>query len=633
MGMNLTSNAQWVLERRFLRRDTEGKLCETVEELFRRVAHAIAQSEAHYKGDLALEEVEQKFFDMMVTLEFLPNSPTLRNAGTPLGQLSGCFVLPIEDSMESIYSTLRDAALIQKSGGGTGFSFSRLRPRNDDVASTRGISSGPVSFMRLYNYSTEINRLGGARAGANMAVLRFDHPDIMEFVTSKANDESLNNFNISVAVTDDFMERLRKDDSFELVNPRTGKPQGSMHARELFEKVTELAWATGDPGLIYLDRINRDNPTSHKGMIEATNPCGEQPLLPYESCNLGSINLALLVDKGRFELERFQETIRWAVRFLDDVIDANQYPLEKTAEITHGNRKIGLGLMGFADVLIKMGIAYDSMDARKFGEYVMSTLEREARQASCELAEQRGVFPNFKGSRYDVPGGERLRNAAVTTIAPTGTLSLIADCSSGIEPLFALSYFRNILGEERVIEVHPGFAAVARGRGFFSDDLMEDLAKHGSISELGSDGAQAFMIPEDVKRIFKTAYDISPSDHVRMQATFQQFSDSAVSKTVNLRASATVGDVAEVYHLAHEMGCKGVTIFRDTSKRHQVLRKPAVQFELKSITQRETTVISGIGETERAELAKEICAECGGPIEHSSGCLHCRVCGYTVCQV
>ncbi|MBZ5551350.1 MAG: adenosylcobalamin-dependent ribonucleoside-diphosphate reductase [Acidobacteriia bacterium] len=633
MGMNLTSNAQMVFEKRYLRRDPEGKVCETVEELFRRVAQAVSQSEAHYKGALSLEEVEQKFFDMMATLEFLPNSPTLRNAGTPLGQLSGCFVLPIEDSMESIYSTLRDAALIQKSGGGTGFSFSRLRPRNDDVASTRGISSGPVSFMRLYNYSTEINRLGGARAGANMAVLRYDHPDIMEFVTSKSNDESLNNFNLSVAVTDDFMDRLKKDDSFELVNPRTGKPQGSMHARELFEKVTELAWATGDPGLVFLDRINRDNPTAHKGAIEATNPCGEQPLLPYESCNLGSINLAAHMMDGRFDLEKFQETVRWAVRFLDDVIEANQYPLEKTAEITHGNRKIGLGLMGFADVLIQMGIAYDSMDARKFGEHVMSTLQREAREASCELAEQRGVFPNFRGSRYDVAGGERLRNATVTTIAPTGTLSLIADCSSGIEPLFALSYFRNILGEERAVEIHPAFAAVARDRGFFSERLMEALAEQGSIADLGNDGRHAFAIPEDVKKIFKTAHDIAPSDHVRMQATFQQFTDSAVSKTVNLRASASVEDVAEVYRLAHEMGCKGITIFRDTSKRHQVLRKPAVQFELKSITQREATVISGWGETERAELANEICGECGGPIEHSSGCLHCRVCGYTVCQV
>jgi ribonucleoside-diphosphate reductase alpha chain len=630
--MNLTSNAQMVLEKRFLKRDSEGNLSESAEEMFRRVAHAVAQSELRYTGDLSREEVEQKFFDMMVSLEFLPNSPTLRNAGTPLGQLSGCFVLPIEDSMESIYSTLRDAALIQKSGGGTGFSFSRLRPRNDDVASTRGISSGPVSFMRLYNYATEINRLGGARAGANMAVLRFDHPDIMEFVTSKGEDESLNNFNISVAVTDDFMERMKKDDSFDLINPRTGKPQGSMHARQLFEKVTELAWATGDPGLIFLDRINHDNPTAHMGMIEATNPCGEQPLLPYESCNLGSINLARLVDQGRFELERFQETIRWAVRFLDDVIDANQYPLEKITEVTRGNRKIGLGLMGFADVLIKMGVAYDSADGRKFGEYIMSTLGREAREASCDLAEQRGVFPNFKGSRYDVPGGERLRNAAVTTIAPTGTLSLIADCSSGIEPLFALSYFRNILGEERAVETHPSFASLARARGFYSESLMEALAEHGSIMELG-DGAGAMMIPEDVKKIFKTAHDISPSDHVRMQATFQQFTDSAVSKTVNLRAGATVEDVAGVYQLAHEMGCKGITIFRDSSKRHQVLRKSAVQFELKSITQRETTVIPLFGESERAEFAKEICSECGGPIEHSSGCLHCRVCGYTVCQV
>jgi ribonucleoside-diphosphate reductase alpha chain len=630
--MNLTSNARLVLEKRFLLRDPQGKILETVEDLFRRVAHAITEPEANYKNGLSSAEVEVKFFEMMSKLEFLPNSPTLRNAGTPLGQLSGCFVLPIEDSMESIYSTLRDAALIQKSGGGTGFSFSRLRPRNDDVASTAGISSGPVSFMRLYNYSTEINRLGGARTGANMAVMRYDHPDILEFISAKSDDASLNNFNISVAVTDEFFERFRQGGSFEMINPRTRKPQGSLHARQLFDRITELAWATGDPGLIFLDRINRDNPTPLRGEIEATNPCGEQPLLPYESCNLGSINLTAMLRAGNFDLEKFQETVRWAVRFLDNVIDANQYPLEQTAEITRSNRKIGLGVMGFADALIDMGIAYDSLDARKFGELLMSALQREAHEASCDLAEQRGAFPSFKGSRFDAPGGERLRNATVTTIAPTGTLSLIADCSSGIEPLFALSYFRNILGEDRVVEVSPRFEAAAHARGFFSESLMEALAEHGSIADLPESTARD-LIPEDVKRIFKTAHDIAPADHVRMQAAFQQFTDSAVSKTVNLKFDATVEDVAQAYLLAHELGCKGITIFRDASKRQQVLRKPAVQFELKPITQRESTVISAATDAERAAWSETICIECGGPIEHSSGCVVCRVCGYTVCHI
>ncbi len=630
--MNFTPNAHLVLEKRFLLRDGEGKVCESVDQMFRRVAHAIAQPEANYGADLSMAEVEEEFYQMMSNLEFLPNSPTLRNAGTPLGQLSGCFVLPIEDSMESIYTTLRDAALIQKSGGGTGFSFSRLRPRSDDVQSTRGISSGPVSFMRLYNYSTEINRQGGARAGANMAVMRFDHPDIMEFIRAKAEESSLNNFNISVAVTDEFMLRLQNDDSFELINPRTHKPQASMHARELFDQITELAWQTGDPGLIFLDRINRDNPTPQLGAIESTNPCGEQPLLPYESCNLGSINLVNMMSDGRPDLEKLKETVRWAVRFLDNVIDANQYPLQKTAEITRGNRKIGLGVMGLADALLDMGIPYDSMEARKFGGYLMSTLQLEAHEASCELAARRGVFPSYKGSRYDTPGGARLRNATVTTIAPTGTLSLVANCSSGIEPLFALSYFRTLLGEDRVVELNSRFEAASHARGFYSEDLMEALAEHGSIEDL-PDESMREAIPPDIRRVFKTAHDVSPGDHVRMQATFQQYTDSAVSKTVNLRASAMVQDVADAYRLAHELGCKGISVFRDTSKRHQVLRKPAVQLEMKPITERDSKLIHAVSESEQSQLSQLICPDCRGPIEHSSGCLHCHVCGYTVCHI
>lgn len=631
--MNLTSNAQWVLERRFLRRNAEGKVCESAEEMFQRVARAVAEVEANYPGKISIPNIEQKFFQTMSSLEFLPNSPTLKNAGTDLGQLSGCFVLPLDDSMESIYTTLHDAALIQKSGGGTGFSFSRLRPRNDRVLSTQGVSSGPLSFMRLYDYSTEINRQGGARAGANMAIMRFDHPDILEFINSKSEESSLKNFNISVAVSDDFMDRLSRDESFEFINPRTGRAQGALRARTLFEKITELAWKTGDPGLIFIDRINRDNPTPQLGPIEATNPCGEQPLLPYESCNLGSINLVSMMNNGKFDQEKFQGCIRWAVRFLDDVIDANQFPLGKTAAMTRGNRKIGLGLMGLADVLIEMGIPYDSLEARRFGELVMSTLQREAHQASSELAEQRGVFPNFRGSRYDAPDGEHLRNATVTTIAPTGTLSLIAGCSSGIEPIFALSYYRTILGEERVVEVHPRFESYSREHGFYSEVMMHALAESGSLADLARRPRQEFKIPEEAKKIFKTAHDISHTDHIRMQATFQQYTDSAVSKTVNLRADATAEEVAESYRLAHQLGCKGITIFRDTSKRQQILRKPAIQLEMKPITQRETAVFDLASVTTEAELMKEICPECSGPIEHASGCLHCRVCGYTVCHL
>lgn len=631
--MNLTSNARLILEKRFLLRDKEGRLQESPEGMIRRVAHAVAEPEANYRSARLIGDVEEKFLGLIESSEFLPNSPTLRNAGTALGQLSGCFVLPLEDSMESIYSTLREAALIQKSGGGTGFSFSRLRPRNDVVNSTHGTSSGPVSFMRLYNYSTEINRLGGARAGANMAILRYDHPDILEFITAKADNDSLNHFNISVAVTDEFMDWVRKDESFDLKNPRTRQPQGSLRARVLFERIAELAWTTGDPGLVFLDRINRDNPTPHLGLIEATNPCGEQPLLPYESCNLGSINLAAMMRDGQFDFDKFQGIIGWAVRFLDNVIDANRYPLDAIAEVTRGNRKIGLGIMGLADVLIEMGLPYDCLEARRFADRVASTLQLQAHRASCELAEERGVFPHFKGSKFDVPGGEQLRNAAVTTVAPTGTLSLIANCSSGIEPLFALSYFRNILGEDRAVERHPRFEDYARRQGFHSEGLMEALAECGSLSDLNRSSGYAAQIPEEAKRIFKTAHEVPFPEHLRMQATFQAHTDSAVSKTINLRAGATIEDVVEAYRLAHELGCKGITIFRDSSKRQQILRKPAVQLEMKSITQRASTIVPPSEKTLQQELARTICPDCHGPIDHASGCLVCRVCGYTVCQI
>lgn len=574
--MNITENARTVLEKRYLIRDAQGKALETVPQLFQRVASAIAQADRNYDPQADVEKTAQEFYDTMTDLRFLPNSPTLMNAGRELGQLSACFVLPVGDSMEEIFEAVKQAALIHKSGGGTGFSFSRLRPRGSVVNSTGGVASGPISFMKVFNTATEAVKQGGTRRGANMGILQVDHPDILDFISCKSDNNEINNFNISVAITEGFMQAVLAGEDYPLIDPRTKQEVGRLNAREVYDKIVDAAWRNGEPGIVFIDRLNRDNVVPSQGRIESTNPCGEQPLLPYESCNLGSINLAQMVKgekKKEIDWDKLGRTVDTAVHFLDNVIDVNKYPIPEIDRVTKLTRKVGLGVMAFADLLMLLGVPYNSQEGVEIGQQIMGFIQRRAKEQSRRLAETRGAFPLFGESIYkdETP----IRNATVTTIAPTGTLSIIAGVSGGVEPVFAFAFIRNVMDGDELIEVNPLLRRRLEERGLYSDELMKKVIAQGSLQHIEE-------IPQDIKDVFVCAHDVSPQWHIRMQAAFQKHTDNAVSKTVNFPHSATREDVDKVYRLAYELGCKGVTIYRDGSRGSQVLNIGKVSKEAKS---------------------------------------------------
>lgn len=600
----LKESALIVLQARYLLRNEENQIIETPEALFERVAFSVAEGEKNFrKSSSKWESYGERFYDLMANLDFLPNSPTLMNAGRPLGQLSACFVLPVYDSLDSIFETLKYAALIHKSGGGTGFNFSRLRPKGDMVFSTSGVASGPVSFMQVYDSATEAIKQGGKRRGANMGILNVDHPDIEEFITLKSAPGALTNFNISVGIKDNFMEAFKRGEPYGLINPRTGKVVAKVSSQRLFDLLVEKAWETGDPGVIFLDTINRFNPTPHLGYIEATNPCGEQPLLPFESCNLGSINLANFVKDGDLDWYRLRETIELAVRFLDDVIEVNRFPLPQIAKITALNRKIGLGVMGFADMLIKLRIAYSDKRALEIAEKVMSFINQESLKASAKLAEERGAFPAFPCSIWDQRGYSPLRNATTTTIAPTGTLSLIAGVSSSIEPLFGIYYERKTLGGIIIKEVHPLFEEILSEEGYSEKEieaLQSEIMEEGLVSKIN--------LKEPLKKLFLTAFEIPPEIHLSIQRVFQKYTHNAVSKTINLPENTSPEEIKRIYLTAYEWGLKGVTIYRYGSKPEQVIY------------------------IKKGESGKMLCPKCGEDLEVHGTCLFCGSCGYDKCQ-
>lgn len=663
--INLSENAIKVLEKRYLKRDTQGNCIEKPADMFRRVADTVAKGDLKYgatKDDV--KKLSDRFYDAITNCQFMPNSPTLMNAGRELGQLAACFVLPIEDSLEGIFETIKNTALIHQSGGGTGFSFSRLRPKNDVVHSTMGISSGPVSFMEVFNAATEAVKQGGTRRGANMGILRVDHPDILEFIDCKADNNKLNNFNISVAITDKFMEAYFNNEDYDLVNPHTKKTTGKLNAKFVFDKIVDSAWRNGEPGIVFIDTMNYDNPTPQIGAIESTNPCGEVPLLPYEACNLGSINLNKMVkenDDGTCSVDwdLLAKTTRTAIRFLDNIITINKYPLPQIAEMVNNNRKIGLGIMGWADMLMKIGISYASEQGTKLASQIIEFIDYESKCESIELSKERGRFANFKGSIYDSEyylynkykdksagkiSDEQwkeldnkikkfgIRNATTTCIAPTGTISMIAGASGGIEPLFGLVFSRLILDNTEMLEINPIFKNYMIKHNLYSEELMKKIAIDGSIAHINN-------IPENVKKIFVTAHDVTPYWHVKMQAAFQLHTDNAVSKTVNFVESATRDDIKETYILAYKSHLKGITVYRNNSRTFQPMNLKKEEKKSEKIIEEKIKNPEKTIQTEKneeynpsGEVKTIICPECGNKIEMAEGCYICLNCGYSGCS-
>ena len=651
-SLTLSENAIKVLEKRYLKRDKDGNCVEKPADMFRRVADAIAAGDLKYGASAdEVKKLSDRFYNAITHRYFMPNSPTLMNAGRELGQLAACFVLPVEDSLESIFETIKNTALIHKSGGGTGFSFSRLRPKNSVVRSTMGVSSGPVSFMEVFNAATEAVKQGGTRRGANMGILRVDHPDILDFIECKSDNNKLNNFNISIAVTDKFMEAYKNGTDYDLVNPQNNQVVGRLSAKKVFDMIVDGAWRNGEPGIVFIDKMNADNPTPLIGEIESTNPCGEVPLLPYEACNLGSINLGLMVKDGKVDWDLLADTTRTAIRFLDNVIAVNNYPLPQISEMVQNNRKIGLGVMGWADMLMKMGISYNSTEGTKLAAQVMEFIDYESKCESIELSKERGRFNNFKGSVYDrkdylynkykgksagIVSDEQwkeldeqiekygIRNATTTCIAPTGTISMIASASGGVEPLFGLVFSRLIMDGTEMLEVNPIFKDYMIQHGLYSEDLMKKIAKDGSIAHV--DG-----IANEIKHIFATAHDVSPYWHVKMQAAFQLHTDNAVSKTVNFEEHATRDDIKEAYILAYENNLKGITVYRNNSRQFQPMNLDAKKKEEPKVEVQ--PVVEEVKDEEPTGEIKTVkCPECGNEIQMAEGCFICLKCGYSGCS-